>query len=312
MLKSVKEFLAQGDVQDAWMPWDELKDEDKLIATREIRVKTFEDLIEVLPNGELLPLTCRQRLMFRTPVSKLVFKAGKVHKKSKDIVKEISELRTTDVEEKDSKLIKHFILECVSPFKRHALKVNNAAFNVNMGDRPSWLVYIASWAFISGTLCFFMYWMFAWGIYNGDAILQAWGTIYGTSAGKDILLVQVTRSFVLFYLPAQAMQPQLMRIRSVLADISMNCLNHQSEWGNNVDESVINVVQHMSAVCRASRSLELRDLPASWLLRQVSKAFHHDMPHTLSSQLRVLCFNIRDKSLHNLTINASQTDLTAN
>jgi hypothetical protein len=274
MLKSVKKYLAQGDVEDTWMPWSELKDTDLRIANREIRVKTFEDLIGVLPNGDLLPLTCRQRLLFRTPTAKLVFKAGKVHKKCKDIVKEINELRTTDVDEKDAKLIKHFILECVSPFKRHALKKNNAAFNMNMGDKPSWPVYIASWSFISGALCFFMYWIFAWGIYNGDSILQAWGTIYGTSAGKDIFLVQITRTVLLFYLPAQAMQPQLMRIRSVLADISMNCLNYESEWGSSADESVINVVQHMSAVCRASRSIELRDLPASWLMRQVSKTLH--------------------------------------
>lgn len=306
MLKSVKEFLAQGDVQDTWMPWDELKDTDMRIAHREIRVKTFEDLIGVLPNGDLLPLTCRQRLLFRTPTAKLAFKAGKVHQKSKEIVKEISRLRTTDVGEKDAKLIKHFILECVSPFKRHALRTNNAAFNVNFSDRPSWPVYLASWSFISGALCFFMYWIFAWGIYNGDAILEAWGTIYGTSASKDIFLVQITRTVVLFYLPAQAMQPQLMRIRSVLADISINCLNNQDEWGNSVDESVINVVQHMSAVCRASRSIELRDLPASWLLSQVSKPFlvtAHDLFAGMCLFLR-----LQNCILHILTTCKSQID----
>ena len=270
MLKGIKTYITKGAVEDRWMPWDELKDTDMRIASMEMKVKTFEDLVGVLPNGDPLPLTCRQRLMFRSPTAKLVFKVSKVHQKAKEIVKEMSALRATDVDVKDAKLIKHFIVECVSPFKRRALNVNNAAFSVIEGERPSWLVYTASWTFISGALCFFMYWMFAWGIYNGDAILEAWGTIYGTSAGKDILFVQITRTILLFYLPAQAMQPQLLRIRSVLADVSMNCLNRQSAWMDRVDEPVINVIQHMSAACRASRSSELKDLPASWLLRQVS------------------------------------------
>ena len=115
--------------------------------------------------------------------------------------------------------------------------------------------------------------------------MKAWGSIYGTTAATDILLVQVTKIYILYYLPSQAMQPQLVRIRKILADISMSYINKNdvSELydKNNIilptgsfnfkDElrDQISVVQHMSAACRAAWSRELKDLPSAWLLRQV-------------------------------------------
>ena len=115
--------------------------------------------------------------------------------------------------------------------------------------------------------------------------MHGWGKIYATTAATDILLVQVTKIYILYYLPSQAMQPQLIRIRKVLADISMSYINKDdvsdlydknkilSPIGsfNFKDElrDEISVVQHMSAACRAAWSHELKDLPSAWLLRQV-------------------------------------------
>ena len=115
--------------------------------------------------------------------------------------------------------------------------------------------------------------------------MSAWGKVYGTTAATDILLVQVTKIYTLYYLPSQAMQPQLIRIRKVLADISMNYINKDDVSDlyrkNNIIlptgssklksdlRNQISVVQHMSAACRAAWSHELKDLPSAWLLRQV-------------------------------------------
>ena len=115
--------------------------------------------------------------------------------------------------------------------------------------------------------------------------MKAWGSIYGTTAATDILLVQVTKIYILYYLPSQAMQPQLIRIRKVLADISMKYINKDdvgdlyrknqiilptgSSKSKNDLRDEISVVQHMSAACRAAWSHELKDLPSAWLLRQV-------------------------------------------
>ena len=115
--------------------------------------------------------------------------------------------------------------------------------------------------------------------------MKAWGKIYGAGVVIDILLVQVTKVYILYYLPSQAMQPQLIRIRKILADISMNYINKDdvsdfyrknkiilptgsSKSKNDLDDE-ISVVQHMSATCRAAWSHELKNLPSAWLLRQV-------------------------------------------
>jgi hypothetical protein len=64
----------------------------------------------------------------------------------------------------------------------------------------------------------------------------------------------------------------------VLADISMNYINHNHNSMKPVgaeESDEMSVVQYMSAACRASRSKELRYLPAAWLLRQVNIKQHH-------------------------------------
>ena len=164
---------------------------------------------------------------------------------------------------------------------------NNLAYDEAAARRVSWPVYIAAWTIVTGSMLFFIYWIFAWGVYQGDAILAAWGAIFGTGAAGDILFVQITKIVILHYLPALAMQPQLLRIRSVLADISMNFINRQHETHSLVgseNSDDISVIQYMSAACRAARSAELYSLPAAWLLRQVPHYIHVNF---VSLQLRV-------------------------
>ena len=177
---------------------------------------------------------------------------------------------------KDKKLMRFFILECLGPLKRFTLEQNNSSYDSSTARRPSWTMYIVSWIFVTSILCFYIYWILAWGIYNGEKTLAAWGIVYAASLAHDILLVQITKIFILYYLPAMAMQPQLLRIRKVLADICMTYVNRtdsdRADIGTDVaidDADSLSVVQYMSATCRASRSLELRKLPASWLFRQV-------------------------------------------
>lgn len=112
-------------------------------------------------------------------------------------------------------------------------------------------------------------------------MLTAWGAIFGTGDATDILFIQVTKIVVLNYLPGLAMQHQLIRIRSVLAYILANYVNrnkniHENALNGEEDMDEISVVQYMSAACRAARSPELCNLPAAWLLRQVTHT------HTLS------------------------------
>ena len=270
ILNQVHSFLFVPDVDNYWLPWEALQgDENHKATERETKIKAIEDYIGVFPDGNFQPLTLRQRLFFSTPMKKFEYKLTKVRRKTRKIVSAVGTFHTWEEDMKDSKLIKYFILECLSPFKRHALEVNSRGYEAVSASKPSWAIYIFSWAFVISTIIFSIYWIFAWGVYEGSQILSEWGAVLGTSLAKDIFLIQVTKIFILYYLPAKAMQPQLLRIRQVLGDISTSLINREEDAAENKSAEDINVVQHMSAACRAARSKQLSMLSASMLLRQI-------------------------------------------
>ena len=267
-------FLSKDDTDYATLPWIASATNDThhshILTTA--RIEAIEDHIGIFVDGSFVPLTLRQRMFFGTPLAKLEHKVKKVRRNCQEIVKKIQLHHLVSNDERDIALLREFILECLCPFKRHALAANNSAFDKASARTVSWPVYISSWLLISGSLLFFIYWILAWGVYKGDDILRAWGAVFGTGAISDIFLVQITKIMLLYYLPAVAMQPQLLRIRSVLADVSMNYINRRSpSESHDTEREVVSVVQNMSAACRASRSNELNSLPAAWLLRQVRR-----------------------------------------
>ena len=284
MMDRVQSYLLASDMEDQCLPWEVLNSTDFISKERSAKIKAIEEHLGVFPDGTHVPLTLRQKLYFDSPLLKLEFKINKVRQASAEIVSIIDSFKPWEEDVKNTRLIRHFILECLSPFKRYTLEAFNTRYDQYPSARRTWVAYIFAWIFISTTLCFFMYWIFAWGVYQGDATLAAWGAIFGTGVGQDVLLVQVTKIFILYYLPAKAMQPQLLRIRRVLADVAMNYINrHDSTYGKieGVDGGEICVVQHMSAACRAARSSELRELPSAWLLRQVREDERSDIILTL-------------------------------
>jgi hypothetical protein len=88
---------------------------------------------------------------------------------------------------------------------------------------------------------FYLYWIFAWGVKNGGICmhmclrlciyvyicvhahiylcicihiykgetLNAWGSVMGLNLVQDMFLVGITKVYILQYLPAQLMQPQV-------------------------------------------------------------------------------------------------------
>jgi hypothetical protein len=232
----------------------------------------FEKELGIFCDGSCVPLTIRQRLMFGNSDSRLQYKLNGVRKKTTAIIRSLNELEDWEFELKDTELIRSFVVECLSPLKR-------VAFNLAQSDgwrrKPSWIIYIFSWIFITGSIIFYLYWIFAWGVKNGGDTLQAWGSVIGLNLVQDIVLVGITKVYILQYLPARLMQPQLTQIRSILADVSMDYLNRR--WKNpgkakeGGEEEDLRVIQHMSAACRASHEESVRTLPSAWLLRQVSE-----------------------------------------
>ena len=274
ILDRVHSYLSESNGENQILPWEICSSTDHDSYDRAIKTRAIEEHLGVFADGSLVPLTLRQKIFFESSLTKLEYKIGKLRGKSDQIIETIENFQNWEEDVKNTILIRFFILECLSPFKRHTLEVTNAKYNEYPIFKSSWPVYISAWTFLSCTLCFFMYWIFSWGVYENDNTVDAWGSVYGTGAAKDVLLVQVTKIFIMSYLPAQAMQSQLLRIRNVLRDVTLQHLNgkdvnEEEEEINSSDVRDIQVAQHMSAACRAARSPELCDLPSAWLLRQV-------------------------------------------
>ena len=285
IMDRARSYLSTINDAERPLPWSVSQITDRGGSERAAKIHEIEEQLGIFPDGNLVPLTLRQKYFFKDSLSKLIYKVRKVRRDCREIVEVIESFHPWEHDIKNTRLIRHFILECLSPFKRKTLEFTNATYDEYPTGRSSWFTYIGSWIFISGTLIFFLYWMFAWGVLQGGDTLIAWGKEYGTILATDILLVQVTKVYILYYLPSQAMQPQLIRIRKVLADISMNYINKDdvsdlyhknsiilptgSIKSKNDLTDEISVVQHMSAACRAAWSHELKDLPSAWLLRQV-------------------------------------------
>ena len=295
IMDRVRSFLSSEEVEQNPLPWEPIKCTELRLKERSAKIKAIEEHLGVFPDGNIVPLTFRQQLFFKDSISKLEYKITKMRREADEIVEIIEGFYPWEDNIKNTRLIRHFIIECLSPFKRHTLECTNSTYDEYPGGKSSWPAYIASWTMLNAAIVFFLYWIFAWGVYQGEDNLTAWGKIYGTSAAQDIILIQTTKMFILYYLPAQAMQTQLIRIRKVLSDVTMNYINANEDKNNEngnedgvkkVDEngremnsefgmsayglrSEISVVQHMSAACRAARSDELKLLPAAWLLRQV-------------------------------------------
>ena len=272
IMDRVNSFLLLDDVEDRVLPWETLQTSDCCLKAKEAKLDAIQEYLGMFPDGTPVPLTIRQKIFFGSPLAKLEYKIAKVRLAAKEIIRDINSCRPWEADIKDTRLIRMFVLECLSPFKRYALESNNLSYDDRTRKKSSWFIYIASWCFVSGALFFYLYWIFAWGVYNGSDTIASWGAVYGTSAGNDIFLVQIAKIFVLCILPIQAMQTQLVNIRKVLADVSLNYINRSSRDGDDYiqeDASDVRVVQHTSAACTASRSPELRDLPSAWLLRQV-------------------------------------------
>lgn len=287
ILQRVYAFLAVSDVKNISLPWMTSLS-DHRYSERDAKIKAIEECLGVFPDGNFVPLTMRQKLYFWTPLARLENRLTRVRASTKSITKQINSFKTWEVDIKDNRLIKQFIFGCLTPFKRYALQAIVAPYEELHEECVSWPVYILSWLLITCVLMFFVYWIFAWGVYSGGAAVRAWGMSFGVALAESALLVQVTEFYVVFYLPALAMQPQLQNIRAVLADVSMSFVNRHNEAqgegkGKEEGEGDIaaektssytrkdfSVVQLVSPACRASWSPELKALPAAWLLRQVT------------------------------------------
>ena len=155
-----------------------------------------------------------------------------------------------------------FIIEQVSYFYRFSLR---KTFENIDGRPPSDIdpfPWILSWIFVIGVLLFFVYWIFAWGVTNGGATLNDWGTDYSVAMIQDIFICETMKLCIMCVFAVISAKPQLQVIKRVINDCALSLVQD-----DNTCNGDINVVQSLSPSCRAAHMHSLSHLPSSAVLR---------------------------------------------
>ena len=151
------------------------------------------------------------------------------------------------------------------------------------------MIWISMWVFIILFWCVVFYLVLAWATTSGSVVVNAWATQLSLSLIQDALISEVVKVYVLNVLILEVMRPQLRQISNVLSSIALGKICKKKENENDIDYmeqlQKINVVQHMSAVCRCARMKSAVDLPASQLMMHIDD---HDI---------MLCRELRTMSL---------------
>ena len=218
-------------------------------------------------DGTMKPITFRQKLFYRDRQDLIEKKLAVARKKSLKICNTICKMEVLDDNLKDIALMRKFILEQVSIFYRFSLKKNFLDIDGVPPEiiRPS--LWLMSWTLAICVLLFFVYWIFAWGIKNGGATLDQWGTNYGIAIVQDVLVLEVGKVFIIYAFALMSAKPQLQVIKRVINDRALSLVQDSPVFSDEVS-----VVQHFSPACRAARTNDLCRLSASAILRSMTDA----------------------------------------
>ena len=120
-----RSYLAAANNADYPLPWSVSQITDIGGSDRAAKIKEIEEHLGFFPDGNLIPLTLRQKYMFKDSLSKLNYKVQKARRDCREIVEVIESFQPWEHDIKNTRLIRHFILECLSPFKRKTLQLIN-------------------------------------------------------------------------------------------------------------------------------------------------------------------------------------------
>lgn len=192
---------------------------------------------------------------------------GLSRNKAEEIVGRMKLSEDQDKHAKDMLLIRCFILEQMTFYKRYCL--SKIAFQFHdvspeLIDPYSWL---AAWTFVLLSLAFFLTWLLFWAARNAGSTMSSWGFNFLIGFLQDVFFVQIAKICVIYVAGYNSLKPQLRTILQVLGEVAMR---YEDELATKYHDNEVRVVQHLSAACRASRHPVARGLPSSKILRMLN------------------------------------------
>ena len=137
IMDRARSYLSTANHENHPLSWGVPQITDIGGSERAAKIKEIEEHLGIFPDGNLVPLTLRQRYFYKDSLSKLIYKIQKVRRDCQEIVEAIESFHPWEHDIKNTRLIRHFILECLSPFKRKTLEFTNATYDEYPTGRPS-------------------------------------------------------------------------------------------------------------------------------------------------------------------------------
>jgi hypothetical protein len=186
--------------------------------------------IGLQPDGKFSRLPFYEYLLFSSRRNKAVRKLEKVRATSEELMDQLEELATIDQSSlQDVLLLYSFILEQFPTFKRWILKDQLLCFEGFFPSVIGFYPWVFAWALVLAVYLFYCYWIFTWGIANGNLLLKQWGLNFAIGAIQDILFVQIVKILILYFIALFSIKPQLVEIKQILINIAIRMV--QDEHG---------------------------------------------------------------------------------
>jgi hypothetical protein len=199
--------------------WQEINE------AKEFEIKRW---LGLQPNHEFLPLPIYEQLLFhRSRQDKVLKNIQRTRDNAQELIDqlvELSELNQASLEE--VLLLYTFVLEQFPIFKRWVLKDQLLCFEGFFPSVIDFYSWFFAWLFVLGVYLFYCYWIFAWGVSNGNLLLSAWGLNFAIGTIQDIFFVQIAKIALVYFIAFFSIKPKLVEIRHILINAAMMLIQH--------------------------------------------------------------------------------------
>ena len=231
--------------------------------------RALKEYLGLYDDGSPMPMTASQQLVFRTARRKLEWKIQKVRNQAEEIMGHIDEFLKSDqgaIDNINSFLIQSFILEQMSPFRRHALREEFFHYDSASPPPVNGMLWMSCWVFLILLWIFLVYWCLLWAMENSSVTATMWMQQMIFVLIQECFVNECMQIFIVNVLVVESLRPQLKKIIDVLTGILLAKVATEKK----MESERFNLAQHTSAACRAAQKPELRKLISSRLLRHIN------------------------------------------
>jgi len=252
-----------GSIAIPWYVANDNSGDDDHLAAIQMHLKMY-------PDGQLMPVSWFEFIVYgyRNPMDRLEKKIAFTRKKAQGIEEMLDEFSLGETDLKDKMLLQAFILENLSYLDGIALK--RSFFQMDYANPPRISVgwWLFAWFCVISEILFCLYFALAWSVNNDPATRRAFFIAFVLGVLQDQFFFDPMRIFFNFSIPLATMKPQLRKIYQVLNNI-MSAVKDEDDDTSQTD---LQIVQFLSASCRAARSATCSALPGAHFLMQLTDA----------------------------------------